>query len=167
MNLGLLHWERRVLAAGPPGKSPVFLFLKEVNQLKKKGRKIPRKRPLTFCFISWRHRASFWGFPAGSVVNNPPANAGDMGFDPWVGKIPWRRKWQPTPVFLTGESRGQRSLAGYSPQGCKESDTTEHTEPPSDCERVASPQQWTPHLRAFSREPMAVPIRQLPCPIHR
>ena len=38
-------------------------------------------------------------------------------FDPWVRKIPWRRKWQPTPVFLPGESHGQRSLAGYSPWG--------------------------------------------------
>ena len=42
-----------------------------------------------------------------------------------------------------------------------------HTQPPSDCERVAPPQQWTPHLWAFSWEPMAVPIRQLRCPIHR
>ena len=50
---------------------------------------------------------------------------GRPGFDPWVGKIPWRRKWQPTPVFLPGESHGQRSLEGYSPRGCKESDTTE------------------------------------------
>ena len=50
-----------------------------------------------------------------------------QGFDPWVGKIPWRRKRQPTPVFLPGESHGQRSLAGYSPWGCKESDTTEVT----------------------------------------
>ena len=47
------------------------------------------------------------------------------GFDPWVGKIPWRRKWQPTPIFLPGESHGQRSLAGYSPWDYKESDTTE------------------------------------------
>ena len=46
-------------------------------------------------------------------------------FDPWVGKIPWRREWQPTPVFLPGEFHGQRSLAGYSPWGCKESDMTE------------------------------------------
>ena len=46
-------------------------------------------------------------------------------FDPWIGKIPWRRKWQPTPVFLPGESHGQRSLMGYSPRGRKESDTTE------------------------------------------
>ena len=47
------------------------------------------------------------------------------GFDPWVGKIPWRRTWQPTPVFLPGESQGQRSLAGYCLCGHKELDTTE------------------------------------------
>ena len=49
------------------------------------------------------------------------------GFDPWVWKIPWRRKWQSTPVFLPGKSRGQRSLVGYSPRGRKGADTTEHT----------------------------------------
>ena len=38
-------------------------------------------------------------------------------FDPWVGKIPWRKKWQPTPVFLPGKSHGQRSLVGYGPWG--------------------------------------------------
>ena len=46
-------------------------------------------------------------------------------FDPWGGKIPWRREWLPTPVFLPGESHRQRSLAGYSPWGHTESDTTE------------------------------------------
>ena len=50
---------------------------------------------------------------------------GRPGFDPWVGKIPWRREWQPTSVFLSGKFHGRRSLAGYSPQGRKESDTTE------------------------------------------
>ena len=44
-------------------------------------------------------------------------SAGDLGFDPWVGKIPWRRAWEPTPVFSPGECRGQRSLVGYSPWG--------------------------------------------------
>ena len=44
--------------------------------------------------------------------------------DPWVRKIPWRREWLPTPVFLPGESHGQRGLAGHSPWGNKESDTT-------------------------------------------
>ena len=71
-----------------------------------------------------------WASQVVLVVKNPPGNAGDMtrhGFHPWVWKIPWRREWQPTPVFLPRESQGQRSLVGYSPQGCKESDTTELT----------------------------------------
>ena len=66
--------------------------------------------------------------PGGSVVKTLPANAGDVGdggFDPWVGKIPWRRKLQPTPVFLPGKLHGQKSLVGYSLWGCKELDTTE------------------------------------------
>ena len=50
------------------------------------------------------------------------------GFDPWVGKIPWRRAWQPTPVFLPGESHGQRSLAGYSWWGHRELDTIKHAQ---------------------------------------
>ena len=49
-------------------------------------------------------------------------------FNPWVGKIPWRRAWQPTPVFVPGESQGLNTLASYSPQGHKESDTTEATD---------------------------------------
>ena len=53
-----------------------------------------------------------------------PANAGDTGFHPWVGKIPWRRKWPPTPVFLPEEFHGQRNLVGYSSWGHKESDRT-------------------------------------------
>ena len=50
------------------------------------------------------------------------------GFDPWVRKIPWSGKWQPTPVFLPGKSHGHRSLVGHSPVGRKESDMTETTE---------------------------------------
>ena len=45
----------------------------------------------------------------------PTCQCRRLGFDPWVGKFPWRRKWQPTPVFLPGESHGQRSLVGYGP----------------------------------------------------
>ena len=70
------------------------------------------------------------GFPAGSVVKKKKICLQwwrcKCGFDPWVGKIPWRRKWQPTPVFLPGKSHGQRSLTGYSPLGCRQSGTTEH-----------------------------------------
>ncbi|CAN0297235.1 unnamed protein product [Rangifer tarandus platyrhynchus] len=47
------------------------------------------------------------------------------GFNPWVGKIPWRRAWQPTPVFLPGESHGRRSLVGHDLSGHKESGMTE------------------------------------------
>ena len=46
-------------------------------------------------------------------------------FNPWEGKIPWRRKWQLTPVLLPGKSHGRRILVGYSPWGCKELDMTE------------------------------------------
>ena len=65
-----------------------------------------------------------------SVVKNLPAIAGDLrdlGSIPGSGRFPWRGAWQPIPMFLPGESHGQRSLAGYSPQGCKELDTTEGT----------------------------------------
>jgi len=58
------------------------------------------------------------------VVKNPPADAGDVGLIPELGIFPWRRKWQPTPVFLPRKFHGQRNLAGYSPWGHKESDTT-------------------------------------------
>ena len=68
-------------------------------------------------------------FPGGSVVKNLSANAGktgDSGFNPWVGKSSWNRKWQHTPVFLLGKPYRQRSLVGYSPWCHKESDMTKH-----------------------------------------
>ena len=58
------------------------------------------------------------GFPGGSVVKNLPASSREVG-SIQVRKFPWTRKWQPTPVFLPGESHGRRSLEGYSPGGCK------------------------------------------------
>ena len=69
------------------------------------------------------------GCLGGACCKKLSANAGDIrrGFDPWVRKNPWRTAWQPPPVFIPGESHGQESLAGYSPQGQKESDTTEAT----------------------------------------
>ena len=57
------------------------------------------------------------------MVKNLPANAGRDGFDPWVRKIPWGKKWQPTPVFLPGKSHGQRGI-WQAPGVAKESDTT-------------------------------------------
>ena len=70
------------------------------------------------------------GFPGGTTGKEPACQCRrhmKLGFDPWVGKIPWRGEQQPTPVFLPRESQGQRSLVGYSPQGHKESDMTEGT----------------------------------------
>ena len=64
-------------------------------------------------------------FPGGSEVKASACNAGDLGWIPGSGRLPWRRKGQPTPVLLPGESHGRRSLVGYSPGGQKESDTTE------------------------------------------
>ena len=64
------------------------------------------------------------GFPGGSDGKAPPAKWETWVFDPWDGKIPWKREWQWTPVYLPGEVHGQRSLVGYSPWGCTKSDTT-------------------------------------------
>ena len=69
--------------------------------------------------------ANKWDFPGGTSGKVPAClcrRQKRLGFDPWGGKMPWRRN---TPVLLPGESHGQRNLAGYSPQGCKEPDTTE------------------------------------------
>ena len=67
------------------------------------------------------------------------------GFNPWVGNIPWRKKWQPTPVFLPGESHGRRNLTDDSPCSRKESDTTEQwTLFPGDEEPAC---QWRRHKR--------------------
>ena len=84
--------------------------------------------------LNYHWRLSVWGylgkiiccmgFPSGPLVKNPPANSG--GTRDLVGKIPWSRKWLPTPVFLPGKSHGQRSLAGHCPWGWNESDMTEH-----------------------------------------
>ena len=66
------------------------------------------------------------GFPGGSSDKESSCQRRRCGFVPWVRKIPWRRKLKPTPVFLPGESQRQRSLLGYNPWSCKESDTSEH-----------------------------------------
>ena len=77
------------------------VFYRSVNELKVGG--YPKER----------------GLPCGSVVKHSACQWRRHGFDPWVGKISWRRKWQPTPVFLSGKSHGQKSLVGYSSWGLK------------------------------------------------
>ena len=81
------------------------------------------RKPVTA--ISGVGRAVTMGPPWCCSGKEPACRCRRRVLDPWVGKIPWSRKWQPTAVFLPGKSHGQRSLVAYSPQGHKESDTTE------------------------------------------
>ena len=87
-------------------------------------------------WLRWENVCLQWGRPA---------------FNPWVGKIPWRRKWQPAPIPLPGKTHGQRSLTGYSPQGSKESGTTEqlhfHFCIPLDCSLLDSSAHGTLQAR--------------------
>ena len=69
--------------------------------------------------------ATEWDFPGGSDGKASARNAGDLGSIPGSGRSPGEGNGSPFPVFLPGESHGQRSLVGYSPQGCKESDMTQ------------------------------------------
>ena len=78
----------------------------------------------TFSLSSFTFINRYYNFPGGSDGKESSCSVGDR-FDPSVGQIPWRREWQPTLVFLPGEFHGQRSLAGYSQWGHKESDTIE------------------------------------------
>ena len=81
-------------------------------------------------------------FPSGSAIRNPPAlqETWRHGFDPWVGKIPWRRKWQSTPIFLPRKSHGQRSLGAIAHGIAKESVMTE----------------WVNHNRGFTSLSMKI-----------
>ena len=86
---------------------------------------IPKVKPLRICSVFHSDTFLILGIfiyllIGGSVVKNPPASAGDAGDSgsiPGSRRFPWRKKQQPTPVFLPGESHGQRSLEGYSPWG--------------------------------------------------
>ena len=106
----------------------LFPYKEHVFWLKKRHNTDPNNPPPPALMNS--SNLASWdlkGFPGGSVVKNSPASvgdAGDTGLIPGSEKIPWRRKWQPTPVFLPGKSHGQRSLAGYSPWGRKETGMT-------------------------------------------
>ena len=99
------------------------------------------------------------GFPGGTSGKEPACQCRRCtrrGFSPWVGKMPWSRKWQPTPVFLPGESYGQRSLGGYSPRVAKSQTRlkrlntqartcgtkTPHASRPSQKKRKSSAEEW-------------------------
>ena len=80
-------------------------------------------QPVFTCQISTRLSSPWTPLMAQTVKRLPTMR--ETGFNPWVRKISWRRKWQPSSVFLPGKSHGPKSLVGYSPRGRKESDTTE------------------------------------------
>ena len=97
-------------------------------------------------------------FPGGSVGKESACTAGDVGSFLMGRRGPWRRKRQPTSVFLPGESHGQRSLAGYSPPGCKESDRIEANEHSAhtytkclagerDCSQQQTPEKVSPRRK--------------------
>ena len=82
----------------------------------------------TNCKTTFKYKA-YTGFPGGASGKEPACQSRRekrCRFDPWIGKIPWRRKWQPTAVFLPEKPRGQRSLVGCSPWGHREADTGEN-----------------------------------------
>ena len=133
----------------PGGASEYFdinLSLGSLVLLEQGGHVLWLTKSIHACSLSLESR---WGFQFATVnplllqkLYNAPERKGFSGgttgkesicqcrrrkwhrFHLWVGKIPWRRAWQPTPVFLPGESHGRKNLVGYSPWGCKQSDTT-------------------------------------------
>ena len=130
-DLGLIPGSRRFLGEGNGYPFQYSCLENSMGQRSPVGYNSPwccKESDTTERLTLFHYYSSFMDFTGSSAVKNLPASAGDIGdiFDPWVGKILWRRKWQPTPVFLPGEFHGQRSLVGYSPWGRKESDTTQH-----------------------------------------
>ena len=109
-----------------PAPRTFQVYLDSLESKPNKGKfVVPR---FTYChrtclFPPWSKLKWYTSLVA-QIVKNLPA-CGRPGFNPYVRKSPWRREWLPTPVFLPGESHGQRILAGYSSWGCKESNTTE------------------------------------------
>ena len=85
------------------------------------------------------------GFPGGASGKEPACQCRrrkSRGFDLWLRKIPWRRKWQPIPAFWPGESHGQMRLVGYSPWGCKELNTTERAHKQLNTKQKMDGKEW-------------------------
>ena len=115
-----------------PGHEGVLRTTNKITEtLDQKGEKDPcpdlwsgawRLAPMT---VTHRNYYGSWGFPGGSDSKESACNAGDPASTLGSGRSPGEGQWLSTPVFLPVKSHGQRSLAGYSPWDCKESDTTE------------------------------------------
>ena len=102
-----------------------------------------------YCFIKWACARS-----GASGKESACQGSGQKrcGFNPCIGKIPWRRKWQPTLVFLPGEFHGQMSLEDYSPWGCKELDTTEGIHTHTHTHTHARARARNPILSVFTKQ---------------
>ena len=103
------------------------MYCKKVSLVKKKNFINTLK---WICYPLYDLTIIYMGFPGGASGKELACQCKRCkrhGFDPWVGKISWRRAWQPTPIFLLREFRGQKSLVGSESKGCKELDTTETT----------------------------------------
>ena len=136
---------------------------------------LPGAPPSLFCLCFFTSLGLPWWLSGKRL----PAIQG-CGFDFWVGNIPWRRKWQPTPVFLPGKSHGQRSLGGCSPWGGKEWDTTEHftsllfpyhlPHPPNPRDHWTIPPSWAEAVSCFTAvSALLVSVPGLPlrkCPMN-
>ena len=107
-----------------PCRPPCPAFWLQRTQLRKHSKNDVSKNGRIRTSESLSFRKSNEGFPWWLSSKESAGQCRRLGFNPWIGGIPWGRKWQPTPVSLSGKSHGQRSLAGYSPWGRKVSDTT-------------------------------------------
>ena len=120
------HAQRNLVCCSPWGHKESDI----TEQLYNKGQEISLKFPIqdvtsgrvSLCPGTGLLGFPWWvrGFPGGTISKNHTCQYRRYKrrrFNPWVGKIPWRRAWQPTPVFLPGESHGQRSLESHSPYG--------------------------------------------------
>ena len=114
-----------ILPSLPSPSSPQIILCSERWGWTSRGRTGIRVRVNFRIRIKDGIRNGVRGFLGGSDGERICLQCRTPGFDPSVGKIPWRREWLPTPVFLLGESHRQRNLVGYRPWGCKESDMTQ------------------------------------------
>ena len=114
--IAIITWASLIFSGNySPGKAWTYLPLQGINQC------------FTWLASEVGNHQWFTGLPWRLRQWRIWLQCGRPRFNPWVRKIPWRLEWLPTPVFLPGEAHGQRSLAGYSPWGHRESYTTDHT----------------------------------------
>ena len=148
LNPGPLHWTCGVLTTGPLGKSPWgILNAGRMEAVLGEWRVGAGSRPrpssvLCSCYAL----GSVHGPPQWFKWQSICLQCGRPRFSPWVGKIPWSRKWQPTPVFLPGKFHRQRIVVGYCPRGRKDSAMTERRSTHVRCSEPRCAELWKQRL---------------------